>query len=155
MKFMKRTHTCGELTAADTGKTVSLNGWVSQIRDLGGVVFVNLRDRYGITQLLFKPENKEVFEKAGKLMNEYVITATGSVQKRTSANTKLKTGEIEVNVNKLEILTKSDVPPFVVEEHITAMEDLRLKYRYLELRSDALKNNIILRNEAAQAVHNY
>src|SRR2546428_12130023 len=98
MKFTKRTHTCGELTSADNGKTVVLNGWVSQIRDLGGVLFVNLRDRYGITQLLFKPENKEAFESAGKLMHEYVVSAKGMVQKRTSANQKLKTGEIEVNV---------------------------------------------------------
>jgi aspartyl-tRNA synthetase len=155
MKFTKRTHTCGELTAADNGKTVVLNGWVSQIRDLGGVLFVNLRDRYGITQLLFKPENEKAFESAGKLMHEYVISAKGMVQKRTSANPKLKTGEIEVNVAELEVLTKSEVPPFVIEEQITAMEDLRLKYRYLELRGEALKNNIILRNEAAQAVHNY
>jgi aspartyl-tRNA synthetase len=155
MKFTKRSHTCGELTSADTGKTVTLNGWVSQVRDLGGVLFVNLRDRYGITQLLFKPENREAFKSAGILMHEYVVSATGTVQKRTSANPKLKTGEIEMNVSELEVLSKSEVPPFVIEEHISAMEDLRLKYRYLELRSDALKDNIILRNEAAQAVHNY
>jgi aspartyl-tRNA synthetase len=155
LKFTKRTHNCGELRAADEGKPVSLNGWVAQIRDLGGVLFVNVRDRYGITQLVFRPDNKEVFEQAKSLMNEYVVAATGTVQKRSSANVKMATGEIEVNVSRLEILSKSEVPPFVVEDEIKANEDLRLKYRYLELRSEPLKRNMILRNEAAQAVHDY
>jgi len=139
----------------DVGKTVSLNGWVAQIRDLGGVLFVNIRDRYGVTQLVFHPDNGEVFEQAKTLMNEYVVSATGTVQKRSSANVKMATGEIEVNVSRLEILNKSEVPPFVVEDEIKANEDLRLKYRYLELRSERLKRNMILRNEAAQAVHDY
>lgn len=155
MIFQKRTHTCGELSLADSGKMVTLNGWVAQVRDLGGVLFVNLRDRYGVTQLVFNPENKEMLEKAQGLMNEYVISATGVVQKRTSANPKMKTGEIEVKVDKIEVLNKSEITPFVIEDEIKAMEDLRLKYRYLELRSEPLKKNMILRNEAAQIVHEY
>ncbi|MGH2574548.1 MAG: aspartate--tRNA ligase, partial [Ignavibacteria bacterium] len=162
MKFTKRTHTCGQLTTSDIGKTSTLNGWVSQIRDLGGVIFVNLRDRYGITQLTFaegmdahNPDNSSAYEISKKLMNEYVVSASGIVQRRTSVNPSLKTGEIEVLVTDITILNTSEVPPFVVEENINANEDLRLKYRYLELRSDSLKDNLILRNEVTQVVHNY
>lgn len=155
MKFAKRTHTCGELGSQDIGKTVTLNGWVDQIRDLGGVIFVNLRDRYGITQLTFNPENKLTYKTAGELKNEFVVTAGGTVQKRSSSNPNMKTGEIEVLVNEIQILNRSDVPPFVVSGDITANEDLRLKYRYLELRNERLKNNLIVRNEVTQIVHNY
>jgi aspartyl-tRNA synthetase len=155
MKFAKRTHTCGELTLSDEGKSVTLNGWVAQVRDLGGVIFVNLRDRYGITQLMFNPGNKSCYDTAKELKNEYVVSASGTVQKRSSTNPNMKTGVIEVNVDKIKILSRSDVPPFVIGGGITANEDLRLKYRYLDLRNDDLKNKIIIRNEAAQSVHRY
>lgn len=162
MAFKKRTHTCGELSLADVGKNVTLNGWVAHVRDLGGVIFVNLRDRYGITQLTFaegtdspNPENKDAYQTAKELMNEFVISVTGLVQKRSSPNSNLKTGEIEVIVKQVTILNRSEVPPFVIGDEITANEDLRLKYRYLELRGEELKNNIILRNEVTQIVHNY
>lgn len=155
MKFAKRTHTCGELTISDIGKTITLNGWVAQVRDLGGVIFVNVRDRYGVTQLLFNPEIKSCYDTAKELKNEYVVSATGTVQKRSSANPNMKTGEIEINVSTIKILNKSDIPPFVIGGDITANEDLRLKYRYLDMRNDELKDKIILRNEVAQVVHKY
>jgi aspartyl-tRNA synthetase len=155
MKFNKRTHNCGQLSASDTGKNVTLNGWVSQVRDLGGVIFVNLRDRYGITQLTFNPDNNSSYVLAKELKNEFVISASGTVQKRSSSNPSMKTGEIEVLVTEAEILNRSDVPPFVVGGDIIANEDLRLKYRYLDLRNDFLKNNLILRNEVTQVVHDY
>lgn len=155
MKFTKRTHTCGELTISDISKTVTLNGWVAQVRDLGGVIFVNLRDRYGITQLVFNPDNELSYNTAKELKNEFVVSATGTVQKRSNANLNMKTGEIEVSVSKIQILNKSDVPPFVIGGEITANEDLRLKYRYLDMRNDNLKDNLVLRNEVTQVVHNY
>jgi aspartyl-tRNA synthetase len=155
MKFNKRTHNCGQLSASDTGKNVTLNGWVSQVRDLGGVIFVNLRDRYGITQLTFNPDNNSSYVLAKELKNEFVISASGIVQKRSSSNPSMKTGEIEVLVTEAEILNRSDVPPFVVGGDIIANEDLRLKYRYLDLRNDFLKDNLILRNEVTQLVHDY
>jgi len=155
MKFNKRTYTCGELTSLNIGETVTLNGWVAQIRDLGGVIFVNLRDRYGVTQLTFNPENDNSYKLARELKNEFVLSATGTVQKRSSSNPKMKTGEIEVIVNELQILNKSDVPPFAIGGDITSNEDLRLKYRYLDLRNDDLKENFILRNEVTQVVHKY
>jgi aspartyl-tRNA synthetase len=155
MKFTKRTHNCGQLSVSDTGKNVVLNGWVAQVRDLGGVIFVNLRDRYGITQLIFNPDNRAPYNIAKDLKNEYVISASGIVQKRTSVNPSMKTGEIEILVKEAEILNKSEVPPFVIGGEIAANEDLRLKYRYLDLRNDFLKNNLIIRNEVAQIVHEY
>jgi len=155
VKFAKRTHTCGELNTADIGKSITLNGWVSQVRDLGGVIFINLRDRYGITQLTFNPENASPYKTARELKNEYVISASGTVQKRSSSNPNMKTGEIEVLVSEVQILNRSDVPPFVVGDNIAANEDLKLKYRYLDLRGEQLKNNLLVRNEVTQVVHNY
>lgn len=155
MNFKKRSHTCGELILSDCGKYVTLNGWVDHVRDLGGVIFVNLRDRYGITQLTFNPDKKDVFEFAKSLGNEFVITASGKVQKRSSANPNLKTGEIEVLIEEAQLLNSSDVPPFVIGSEMTAKEDLRLKYRYLDLRNDDLRNNLLLRNEVLNVTRNY
>ncbi len=155
MKFAKRTHTCGELGSTDIGKPVTLNGWVAQVRDLGGVIFINLRDRFGITQLTFNPDNKSSYDAAAGLKNEFVISASGTVGKRSSSNPNMKTGEIEVVVSDVQILNRSEVPPFVVGDDIAANEDLKLKYRYLDLRGEQLKNNLIIRNEAALVVHNY
>jgi aspartyl-tRNA synthetase len=155
MNFTKRTHTCGELSSSDIGKNVALNGWVSQIRDLGGVIFVNLRDRYGVTQLTFNPDNKESYDKVNQLGLEFVISASGFVQKRTSANPNMKTGDIEVFVNQLEILNSSDTTPFVVEEEVKASEELRFKYRYLDLRRLKIADNLVLRSKVYQVVHRY
>jgi aspartyl-tRNA synthetase len=155
MNFKKRTYNCGELSSGNLEETVTLNGWVSQVRDLGGVIFVNLRDRYGISQLTFNPDNEIAYTIAKELKNEYVISATGKVQKRSSTNPKMKTGEIEVLADEIQVLNKSEVPPFVIGGEITANEDLRLKYRYLDMRNENLTNNFVLRNEVTQVVHNY
>lgn len=155
MNFRKRTHTCGELNTSAIGKDVVLNGWVAKKRDLGGLLFIDLRDRYGITQLRINPDNKDVYEIALSLGNEYVVSASGKVIKRESINKNIPTGEIEIDVSYIEILNKSDVPPFNIEEDIKASEELRLQYRYLDLRRKSLLNNFILRNEVYQIVHRY
>lgn len=155
MQFNKRTNTCGELELADSGKRVSLNGWVSQVRDLGGVIFVNLRDRYGVTQLTIPSENKQVYDIAKSLGLEYVISATGIVQKRSSANPNMKTGEVEVLAEIIEILNVSETTPFVVEEEVKASEELRWKYRYLDLRRKKIADNLVLRSKVYQIVHRY
>ena len=155
MYFTKRTHTCGELRLGDEGKSVTLNGWVSDIRDLGGVIFVNLRDRYGITQLTFGHQILNTYETAKQLGLEFVISASGVVQKRSSPNPNMVTGEIEVFVNGVEILNSSAVTPFVVEEDVKASEELRFKYRYLDIRRKKITNNLILRSNVYRIVHNY
>ncbi len=155
MQFTTRTNTCGELTIAEEGKTVSLNGWVSQVRDLGGVIFINLRDRYGVTQLTVDSADKEVYDTAKSLGLEYVISVTGKVQKRSSANPAMKTGEIEVLAEKIEILNSSEVTPFVVEEEVKASEELRWKYRYLDLRRKKISDNLVLRSKVYNIVHRY
>jgi aspartyl-tRNA synthetase len=155
MNFKKRTHTCGELRLTDENKNVTLNGWVSKKRDLGGLLFIDLRDRYGITQLKVVPENKEIYDKAVKLGNEYVISVTGKVVKRESINKNILTGEIEVVADELEILNEADVTPFVIEEDVKASDELRLKYRYLDLRRKSITDNLIIRNKVYQVVHKY
>lgn len=155
MKFSKRTNTCGELRLSDVGKSATLNGWVSQVRDLGGVIFINLRDRYGITQITVNSENKEADAIAKSLGLEYVISASGKVQKRTSPNPNMATGEIEVLADKIEILNTSEVTPFVVEEEVKASEELRFKYRYLDLRRKKISENIVLRSKVYNIVHRF
>ncbi len=153
MKY--RTHTCGELRLSDVGKKVVLSGWVQRIRDLGAVLFVDLRDRYGITQLAFYEENKELLEEAAKLGREFVIMAEGTVTERESKNKKLPTGDIEVKVDKLTVLNASKVPPFTIEDQTDGGEEIRAKYRYLDIRRNPLKNNLIFRSRVTQAVRNY
>lgn len=155
MQFSKRTNTCGELRLTDSGKTVTLNGWVSQVRDLGGVIFINLRDRYGITQITVNSDNPESVDMAKSLGLEYVISATGKVQKRSSANPNMETGEVEVLADKLEILNNSETTPFVVEEDVKASEELRFKYRYLDLRRKKIADNLVLRSQVYNIVHRY
>ena len=154
MQFSQRTNTCGELSLTDSGKTVTLNGWVADIRDLGGVIFINLRDRYGITQITINSESK-AYDTAKTLGLEYVISAAGTVQKRTSSNPNMKTGEIEVLTNNIEILNTSAVTPFVVEEEVKASEELRFKYRYLDIRREKIKRNLELRSKVYGIVHKY
>jgi len=155
MYFRKRTHNCGELNLNFLNKVVTLNGWISRKRDLGGILFFDLRDRYGITQLKITPDKKDIYKIAEKIGHEFVISATGSVVKRENINKKITTGEIEIDVNDLEILNKSEVPPYVIEEDVKASDELRLKYRYLDMRRKKIFNNLLLRNKVYQIVHKY
>ncbi len=152
---MFRTHTCGELNAKNIGKEVTLSGWVQKVRDLGSVVFVDLRDRYGITQLSFNEENKELLEKAKKLGREFVIQAKGKVIERASKNKKIPTGDIEILVDELNILNESKTPPFTIEEKTDGGEELRMKYRYLDIRRNPVKEKLIFRSKVTQLVRNY
>jgi aspartyl-tRNA synthetase len=155
-KNMYRTNTCGELTIHSCGQEVTLCGWVQKSRDLGGMTFVDLRDRYGITQLVFDMEsNRELCEKARKLGREFVIMAEGIVRERSNKNPKITTGDIEIEVKVLTVLNRSDLPPFTIEDDTDGGEELRMKYRYLDLRRNPVKNNIILRHKVAQEVRRY
>jgi aspartyl-tRNA synthetase len=157
MQGLKRTHTCGELDAGKVGERVTLMGWVHRRRDHGGVIFIDVRDRYGLTQVVFKPEDEVLMEKARQLKQEFVVAATGTVEPRPEdmINKDLKTGDIEVRADELRILNESSTPPFVIEEEAQANEDLRLTYRYLDLRNRVLKDSIVLRHAAAAAVREY
>ena len=158
MSGMKRTHRCAELSKAQVGQTVTVMGWVQKSRNKGGVVFVDLRDRPGILQIIFE-ENKcgtEIFEKAGKLRSEFVIAVTGQVCERAGAvNKNLATGEIEVIAEQLRILSESETPPFHIEENSKTKEELRLKYRYLDLRRPDIKKNIMMRSRACAVIRNF
>ena len=150
MKGLKRTHRCGELSAANAGETVTVMGWVQKQRNKGGIIFVDLRDRAGILQVIFEESDcgRESFEKAEKLRSEFVIAVTGKIEKRGGAvNENLTTGEIEVRAAAVSILSESDTPPFPVEAESKTKEELRLKYRYLDLRRPDLQKNLILRSK--------
>jgi len=158
MKFSKRTHTCGELSESNIGESVVLNGWVDTRRDLGGVIFIDLRDRYGITQIVFEPTyNKETHKLASHLRSEYVISVEGKVRKRPpeTDNPKLPTGHIDVMVDKLIILNKAETPPFQIADNVDVHEDIRLKYRYLDLRRSNMQKNLLLRHDMYQSVRKY
>ncbi len=153
---MYRTNTCGELTLRNVGQQVTLCGWLQRSRDLGGMTFVDLRDRYGITQLAFNMEtNAALCEKARRLGREYVIQVAGTVIERASKNPKLPTGEIEIEVSELNILNESRTPPFTIEDNSDGGDDLRMKYRYLDIRRNPVKNNLVLRHKMAMLVRNY
>jgi aspartyl-tRNA synthetase len=158
-KDLKRTHTCGELRKKDAGKTVILNGWVRKWRNHGGLLFIDLRDRYGITQVVFKPDlvDEKTMNEASHLRAEYVISVEGEVRERPEgmANKDLATGEIEVIAKKMTILNESKTPPFEIEEETNAEEELRLKYRYLDLRRPPLQERIRIRYMATKAVRDY
>ncbi len=152
MRGLKRSHRCAELNKANIGETVTVMGWVQKNRNKGGIVFVDLRDRSGILQLIFEngDVSEEDFEKAGRLRSEFVIAAVGVVETRSGAvNENLATGEIEIRVKELRILSESDTPPFPIEENSKTKEELRLKYRYLDLRRPDLQKNLIMRSKAA------
>ncbi len=151
-----RTHTCGELTIKDTGKEVTLCGWVQRSRDLGGMTFVDLRDRYGITQLVFNMEsNAALCETARKLSRENVIQARGKVTERQSKNPKLKTGDVEIITSELKILNAASTPPFTIEDETDGGEELRMKYRYLDIRRNPVKEALLLRARLATETRNY
>jgi aspartyl-tRNA synthetase len=153
---MLRTHTCGELNISNLGETVTLSGWVQKSRDLGGTTFVDIRDRYGLTQLVFNTDTDAALRDQGRgLGREYVITVTGKVLERSNKNTKIPTGEIEITVESIEILNESKIPPFLIEDETDGGEELRAKYRYLDLRRTPIRNNLILRHKMAQEVRRY
>lgn len=153
---MLRTHTCGELRIQDVGKKVTLAGWVQRRRDLGNLTFIDLRDRYGITQLAFSIDlNPHLLEKARSLHREYVIQVSGTVRERESKNAHLATGDIEIVVEDIRILNPSVTPPFTIEDQTDGGEELRMKYRYLDLRRNVLKNNLIFRHKLALETRKY
>lgn len=153
---MHRTHTCGELTINNVGQTVTLAGWVQRSRDLGGMTFIDLRDRYGITQLAFNMEtNADLCAEARKLGREFVVKVTGKVAERSSKNSKMPTGEIEIIVDKIEVLNAAITPPFTIEDNTDGGDELRMKYRYLDLRRNAVRKNLELRHRMAIETRNY
>ena len=154
---LKRTHTCGELTAEHIGQEVTLNGWVGPRRDLGGLIFIDLRDRYGVTQIVFTEEDAAIHSEAEKLRAEYVIGITGKVIERgeENINPNLVTGEIEIEVTRLEIYSEADTPPFEIKDNIATNEDVRLKYRYLDLRRPEMQQKLMLRSKLYQSVRAY
>lgn len=153
---MYRTHTCGELRIENVNQEISLSGWIQKNRKLGGMTFIDLRDRYGITQLVFDQNtHPELAEKAQKLAREFVIKITGKVVERSNKNANIPTGDIEINVSELEILSKSQVPPFTIEDETDGGEELRMKYRYLDLRRKPMQNGIMLRHLMAQKIRNF
>jgi len=158
MQFKRRTHTCGELRETNIGETVTLNGWVNTRRDLGGLIFIDIRDRYGITQIVFEPTfNAEAHRLAKELRNEYVISVEGIVRKRPADtdNAELPTGHIDIMANKLIILNEAKTPPFPIEDEIDTHEETRLKYRYLDLRRSKLQKNLLLRHKMYMLARKY
>ena len=153
---MYRTNTCGELTIKNLGQQVTLCGWLQRSRDLGGMTFIDLRDRYGITQLAFNMEtNAALCEQARRLGREYVLQVTGIVIERASKNPKLPTGDIEIDVRELTVLNESKTPPFTIEDNSDGGDDLRMRYRYLDIRRNPVRRNLELRHRMAMLVRNY
>ena len=153
---MYRTHTCGELRIADAGKQVTLSGWVQRSRKMGGMTFVDIRDRYGITQIVFNSESDSALnDAAAKLGREYVIQVTGTVRERESKNKNIATGEIEIIASTLVVLNESATPPFTIEDDTDGGDDLRMRYRYLDLRRAAVRKNLELRHDICQKIRSY
>ncbi|WP_372714513.1 OB-fold nucleic acid binding domain-containing protein, partial [Ilyobacter sp.] len=151
-----RTHNLGELRKEDIGKKVTLSGWVATKRDLGGLTFIDLRDREGVTQIIFNPEeNAELAEKSQKIRTEAVIKIAGEVRERYSKNQNMPTGDIEVFVESLEILNNCDVLPFQISGEENLSENMRLKYRYLDLRKPKMTRNLKMRHKMLMAIRNY
>ncbi|MBW3467581.1 aspartate--tRNA ligase [Arthrospiribacter ruber] len=154
---MHRTHTCGQLRIENVNEKVTLAGWVQRVRNKGGLIWVDLRDRYGVTQLIFEEGSTqaELLEKAASLGREYVVKATGTVIERTSKNDKIPTGHIEIKVDQLEILNAAKVPPFIIEDETDGGDDLRMKYRYLDLRRGVVREKLQLRHRMMQETRKY
>ncbi|TVZ56694.1 aspartyl-tRNA synthetase [Lutibacter sp. Hel_I_33_5] len=154
---MYRSHSCGELRSSDINKEVTLAGWVQKSRDKGFMIWVDLRDRYGITQLIFDEERTPaaMMDKAKSLGREFVVQVTGTVIERESKNDKIKTGDIEVLVNKLEILNEAKLPPFTIEDETDGGEDIRMKYRYLDIRRNPVKDSLVFRHKVSMEVRKY
>lgn len=148
---IKRSHYCGQLSEEHVGQTVTVMGWVDVYRNLGSLIFIDLRDRYGIIQLSFDTDiNQEVFDKAATLRNEYVVAVVGEVVRRSAPNPKLPTGTIEIKVSELRILSKAETPPFEIKDETDVKDELRLKYRYLDLRRAPMQRNMVLRHKVAK-----
>ena len=153
---MYRDNTCGELRLADAGKKVTLAGWVQRTRKMGGMTFVDLRDRFGLTQVVFNIENDPALcEAANKLGREFVVQIKGTVAERTSKNKNIPTGDIEIIADSLKILNTSSIPPFTIEEETDGGDDLRMKYRYLDLRRPNVRRNLELRHKMAFEIRRY
>ncbi|TAH03745.1 MAG: aspartate--tRNA ligase [Sphingobacteriales bacterium] len=153
---MHRTHTCGQLTLSQLNQQVTLSGWVQKSRDLGGTTFIDMRDRYGITQLVINSDDDETLRtKSRELGREFVIKVVGQVVERSNKNPKISTGDIEIRVSNLEILNPAKLPPFMIEDETDGGEELRMKYRYLDLRRNPVRNNLILRHKMAQEIRKY
>ncbi len=153
---MYRSHTCGELRASQIGETVTLAGWVAKTRVMGSMAFVDIRDRYGVTQLAFNEiYSKELLEKAATLGREFVIQATGKVAERSAKNANMETGDIEIVVEELTILNESKTPPFTIETETDGGDDIRMQYRYLDLRRDVVRKNLEMRHNLAQSIRGY
>src|SRR3712207_2889693 len=153
---MYRTKTNGELRIANVGEAVTLAGWVQRTRKMGGMTFVDLRDRYGITQIVFNNEiDADLCEHANRLGREFVVQITGTVAERSSKNSKMPTGDIEVIAKELNILSESITPPFTIEDNTDGGDDLRMKYRYLDLRRNSVRRNMELRHQMAILIRNF
>ena len=153
---MYRTHTCGELTLENIQQTVTLSGWIQKIRHLGGMIFIDLRDRYGITQLAFNHEERpELCERAEQLGREWVIQVTGKVIERYSKNKNIPTGDIEIEVHELNVLNAAEFPPFTIEDESDGGDELRMRYRYLDIRRNPVKNNLIFRHKLGLEIRKY
>ena len=156
MNGLKRTSYCGRLSKANVGKEEIVCGWVQKQRDKGHLIFIDLRDRTGVVQLVFDDDtNREVFEKAASVHSEYVLIARGLVRQREAVNTEISTGEIEIHVEELRILSKAQTPPFEITDKSKVKEELRLKYRYLDLRRKPLQEKMILRHQIAKVTRDY
>ena len=156
MQGLKRTHYCGEVLPSLIGETVVVTGWVQKTRDLGNLVFIDLRDRTGIVQLAFNDgTQREIFEKAASARAEFVLMAKGLVRRRESVNTEIPTGEVEVYVDDLRVLAKSQTPPFEIVNDTNVKEELRLKYRYLDLRRPVMQNAIMMRHKIVKVARDY
>lgn len=153
---MYRTHTCGELRLENVNQKVTLSGWIQKIRNLGAMTFVDLRDRYGITQLVVEESaTEEIKKQVGELGREYVIQVEGNVVERASKNNKIPTGDIEILIEKINVLSNSEIPPFTIEDNTDGGDEIRMKYRYLDLRRQAIRKNLELRHRMAHLVRNY
>ena len=153
---MYRTKTCGELRISNVGETVTLAGWVQRTRKMGGMTFVDLRDRYGITQLVFNVDvNESLCDAANHLGREFVIQVTGTVEERSNKNANLPTGDIEIIASDLRVITQSEIPPFTIEDNTDGGDDLRMRYRYLDLRRNCVRRNLELRHKMTMEVRRY
>ena len=158
MRGMKRSHRCTEVSAANIGQTVTVMGWVQKRRNLGSLIFIDLRDRSGILQIVFDENSvgADGFTKAGTLRSEFVIAVTGTVQKRSAAvNEALKTGDIEVIATDIRVLSESQTPPFQIEENSQTKDEIRLKYRYLDLRRPDIQRNLMMRSKVAYLMRDF
>jgi aspartyl-tRNA synthetase len=154
---MLRTHTCGELRLSDVAKEVILCGWVAKVRDKGGMIWVDLRDRYGITQLILEEgkADKKVLGLARSLGREFVISAKGQVVERLAKNNKIPTGDVEIKIQTIDILNAAKIPPFIIEDETDGGDELRMKYRYLDLRRSVVRKNLELRHKISKETRNY